>query len=243
MNASPNPSADTDSLGAVASASLTDDLQPIAPLFLDIELRERSLAKLEEDERLAAEEVFQCGIRLSEMTAWTQERLLEVLGCKIKTMGEFKAELDGLERCSTFFRLVTRNAGLVDTVSDRREVVVESARLLKAIGGNADHLRKLLATKDGEYSAIDYIRLGEVDEASEHVRKVAHLESADQFAAEDDPFAGAPTVHLSATRIDMLIKGKHAELGMEVANYMEAHIEKCPGCGQAYADRITRLAP
>jgi hypothetical protein len=241
MNTSTNSSADTDSRGAVSAASLIDDLQPIAPLFLDVELRERSLAQLEEKERLAAEEVFQCGIRLSEMTAWTQERLLEVLGCTIKTMGEFKAELDGLERCSTFFRLVTRNAGLVDTVPDRREVVVESARLLKAIGGDAKQLRTFFATKDGEYSAIDYIRLGEIEEASEHVRKVANVEAPDQLDGGEDPLAGVRTVHLSATRIDMLIREEHDKLGVEVASYMDAHIKKCPGCRHAHADRISRL--
>jgi hypothetical protein len=243
MDATTPSSGDIDGLGTVAVASLSDDLQPIIPLFLDVKLRERVLARFGERERLAAEEIFQCGIQLSEMTAWSQARLLEALGCTIKTVGEFHdAELDGLERCANFLRLVTRHTGLVDTDPDRREVVVESARLLKAIGGDAHRLRALFATKDGQYSAIDYIRLGEIEEASEHVRRFAGLTPVDESAEGDDPFADVPAVHLSATRIDMLIGDERDMLGVEVANHMEAHIEKCDGCRDAFEDRRARLA-
>lgn len=237
------PSAgDTDTMGVVSAASLIDDLQPIVPLFLDLDLREEALVKFDGPERLAAEEIFQCGNRLTAMTDWSTGRLLEALGCKIKTVAEFhKAELDGLNRCSMFLRLVTRTAGLVDTVPDRREVVVESARLLKAIGGDAAQLEELQTTQDGGYTAIDYIRLGELEEAVEHVRNLANR-VIDGQAMADDPFAEAPAVHLSTTRIDMLIKGRQKELGVEVANHMALHIENCPGCSDAYAYRQSRLS-
>lgn len=222
----------------VLVTSLTEDLQPIIPLFLNVALREQALARFDEKERLAAEEIFQCGSRLSEMTDWTQERLLVMLGCKIKTLEEFhKAELDGLERCEAFLRLVTRNAGLVDTVPDRREMVVESARLLKAIGGSTGRLEELLTKKDRKYSAIHYIRLGEIEEASEQVRRFAGVTAVDQADDSVDPFSGVPTVHLSATRIDMLIRGAREELGEEVANYMAAHIENCRSCHDAFERR------
>jgi hypothetical protein len=244
MNAITRSSADTDSLGTVTATSLSDDLQPIIPLILDVALREQVLAKFDGPKRLVAEEIFQCAGQLTSMTEWSEERLLEALGCKIKTVAEFHdVELEGLERCRAFLRLVTRNAGLLDTVLDRREVVIESAKLLKAVGGNATRLEELQEAKVGLYTAIDFIRLGEIEAATEHVRNLADTAAIGQTMAVDDPFAELPTVHLSTTRIDMLIRGRRKDLGEEVANHMALHIEDCPGCRDAYDYRLSHLNP
>jgi hypothetical protein len=240
MNRTTPSSADTDGVGAVATASLIDDLQPIIPLILNIELREKVLARFDGPTRLAAEEIFQCAGQLTSMTEWSEERLLEALGCTIKTVAEFHVELAGLERCRTFLRLVTRNAGLLDTVPDRRDVVTESARLLKSIGGDAARLKLLQETKDSGYTAIDYLRLGEIEEATEHVRNLANA-AIGQAMAEDDPFAEVAKVHLSAVRLDMLITGEREALGVEVANHMTIHIEECTGCREAYQYRASHL--
>jgi len=242
MNPTASSSSDTDGIGQLAAKSPIDDLQSIAPLILDLALQEVVLAGFDGPRRLEAEEVFQFAGRLTSMTEWPEERLLEALGCTIRTLREFNGvELDGLQRCRSFLRLVTRDAGLVDTVPDRRQVVIESARLLKAIGNDVAYLGKLLETKVDGYTAIDLIRLGEVETASEKVRCLAKAASIGQTPADDDPFAETAPVHLSTTRIDMLIRDQRDALGVEVANHMKLHIKECPGCREAYAYQASHL--
>jgi hypothetical protein len=241
MNPNVHATPDTASRAAITGSSLIDDLQPIVPLILDLDLRDEILATFDGPTRLAAEGIFQCAARLTSMTQWSEQRLLEVLGCTIKTVGDFKVELDGLNRCGDFLALVTLDAGLVDTHFDRRQLVVEYARLLKATGADAEALKASLKVEVDSYTAVDYIRLGEIEAAVEQTRIVHGLDEVDTTEAGNDPFEDTDTVHLSPNRIDMLIEGKRSALGHEVANYMNAHIDKCPGCAAAFEYRKSHL--
>jgi hypothetical protein len=241
MNSTIHSTSDTASHALVGGSSLIDDLQPIVPLILNVDLRDATLAKFDGPTRLAAVEIFQCASQLTSMTGWSETRLLEVLGCTIKTVGDFKVELDRLERCRSFLSLVTRHSGLLDTDADRRQLVVEYARLLKATGSDAQNLETILKVNVAGYTAVDYIRLGEIEAAVEQARLEYGVDDADEPGAESDPFADAEAVHLSSTRLDMLIEDRRSELGPEVANYMAAHIAQCPGCGKAFAYRKSHL--
>jgi hypothetical protein len=246
------PSPDTDTFAEVpnSSASAIDDLQSIAPLILNIEMRKKVLAGFDGPRRLAAEVVLQCAARLTAMTEWPEEELLEALGCPIRTYGRFTGvELAALERCRLFMALVTRGAGLVDLVSDRRHVVTSSARLLKAIGGNVGDFERYLREEEDDLTAIDYIRLGEINAANEQVRRLAGRSGLGQIAADNDPFAGVGRVHLSTTRMQMLIEGRWDDLGAEVASHMKLHIDgsegvpPCEGCKEAYDYLVSHPAP
>lgn len=230
-----SPDTDTSEV-PVSSVSPIDDLQSIAPLILNLEIRNEVLAGFDGPRRLEAEAVLQCAARLTAMTEWPEEQLLEALGCPISTYGRFTGvELAALKRCRLFMFLVTRGAGLVDLVRDRRQVVSSSARLLKAIGGNVEALERYLQSEDGGLTAIDYIRLGEINAASEQVRRLAGVPRLGETVDDDDPFAEVPPVHLSTTRMEMLAEGRHDELGSEVASHMELHIKACRGgCNEAY---------
>jgi hypothetical protein len=241
MNPTTHSTPDTASRAAITGSSLIDDLQPIVPLILDLDLRDEVLATFDGPARLAAEGIFQCAARLTSMTQWSEQRLLEVLGCTIKTVGDFKVELDRLNRCGDFLALVALDAGLVDTQMDRRQLVVEYARLLKATGASAETLKASLKVEVGGYTAVDYIRLGEIEAAIEQTRLVHGLDDINTAGAESDPFEDTDTVHLSPNRMDMLIEEKRSDLGPEVANYMSAHIEKCPACGSAFEYRKSHL--
>jgi hypothetical protein len=200
------------------------------------------LARLNGPERLEAGGVFQFAAQLTSMTEWPEEQLLKALGCTLKTIGEFEgADLERFRRCGSFLRLVTRDVGLVDTVADRRQLVAASSRLLKAIGGNVDYLDRLLKAKVGDYTAIDLIRMGEIESAGDQVRRLAKADGVGQAIAPDDPFAAVAPVHLSSTRIDMLIQGREDALGAEVASYMRCHIKECDGCRNAYDYRAARI--
>lgn len=223
------------------SASPIDDLQSIAPLILDLDTRTRVLATFDGPRRLEAEVIFQCAARLTEMTGWPEEELLEALGCEIRTYGKFTGvDLPALERCRKFMGLATRGAGLVEQVSDRRQVVAGSARLLKAIGGDVDELERHLRAKVDGYTAIDFIRLGEIETASEQVRRLAGQPGIGIEAAEDDPFSEVPAPHLSTTRLQMLLESREDQLGLEVARHMQYHLDSCGTCREAYDYLRTR---
>jgi hypothetical protein len=236
--------ADTDTFEQL-SVSPIAALQLLAPLILNLPLRESVLAAFDGPKRLEAEGIFPRAAMLATMTEWPEDRLLEALGCTMRTVRDMfddDVELASLQRCHAFLGLVARDAGLVDIVADRRQVVAGSARLLKTVGEDVTRLERLLETKHGECTAIDFIRMGEIEAASEQVRQLAGAVDIGQ-ATDADPFAEVPPVHLSSARIDMLIEGRHEELGQEVARYMELHIEQCAGgCRGAYEYRASRLS-
>lgn len=233
--------AQTDDIGALAGTSTLDDLQLVAPLILDLQLRDKALARFDAPTRLRAEEVLQSAAQLMSMTEWDGKRLLAALGCTIKTVGDLDAGYERLGRCQRFLSLVARMAGLVDVVFDRREVVIGCAGLLKDTGQGPARLEELF--RQGGFSAVDYLRLGEVSAALEQVQALAAPGSAQQARLpEHDPFATAPTVHLSTTRIDSYVVGERELLGDEVSNRIKLHLPECDACRNAVEYRRALLA-
>lgn len=238
-----DPKQGTSEFAPLAVASPIDDLDSIAPIILEIAKRDVVLAEFSGEKRLIAEDILQCASRLTSMTEWPAEHLLKQLGCELNTVGKFtEVDLKGLERCQSFMRLVTQKTGLVEIVRDRRRVVRDLARLLKATGGDVDRLDYFLLTPVERYTAVDLIRLGEIEAASDQVRVLAGIPGVGQEVSPVDPFAELPSVHISTARLDILIDPERRnELGVEVANYMERHIRECDGCRAAYEHRIAVL--
>jgi hypothetical protein len=223
----------TDESGALSAVSPVDDLQSIAPLILDLERRDAVLAGLDGPTRLRAEDVLQSAAQLTSMTEWSGERLLQALGCRFKADDEPDARYERLGRCQQFLHLVARMTGLVDTTADRRAVVEACADLLVATGQDSERLEDLLRAP-GAVTGIDYLRLGEISAAVEHVLALAAPASVTRAAADaDDFYAIAPTVHLSTTRIDMYLAGDVDGLGAEVASHIELHVAGCDPCRDA----------
>jgi hypothetical protein len=241
---SPQAPADTDAFEQIPASPIAD-LQLLAPLILDVELREGVLAAFDGPKRLEAEGIFPRAARLASMTEWPEDQLLEALGCTMRTVRDMfddEVELEALQRCRAFLGLVTRTAGLVDTVPDRRQVVADAARLLKAVGEDVPRLEGLMRAEVGECTAIDFIRMGELEAASERVRRLAGIVDIGAEHPDLDAFAEVPEVHLSTSRIDMLLEGRREELGQEVSRYMELHIAQCSGgCQEAYEYRKAHL--
>jgi hypothetical protein len=239
----PPTSADTDTFDELDRSAI-DDLQLVAPLILNTELRDRVLPRFDGPHRLEIQETLTHAARLVSMTEWREGQLLDELGCPLRTVGEFDGvELEPLQNCQGFLRLVARDAGLVELRNDRRQVVRESSRLLKMVDGQVGILEGLLETQVEGYTAIDFIRLGEIEAAGETVRGLCGVSLLGQEAGENDPFAEAPTVHLSTSRLAMLAEGRSDDLGAEVARHMELHIELCQGgCREAFdRERISVL--
>jgi len=217
------------------SSSPLDDLQSVAPMILNVELRDRGLARYDGPKRLVAGEVLQSTAQLVQITEWSGEQLLTNLGCPLRTHGDLAAvDIKRLTRCQTFLRFLSRLTGLVDVVPDRRAVVIECAGLLKTTGRDADGLVELV--ESGDFTPVDYIRLGEIGAAAELARTIAAQGATPvQDMATTGPFGEAPIVHLSTARIEMYIADMHDALGNEVSQRIKAHLERCEACAEAVA--------
>lgn len=126
-----------------------------------------------------------------------------------------------------FRDLLARLVACVDTPSDRRAVVRECTRGLRAARGDSHRLEAALQA--GEFSAIDYLELGEIASAGEAVQRVLRGEPASA-----NPYASAPTVHVSAPRIAMYIDGRRDLIGTaSVFDRLDAHVAACAACRDA----------
>jgi hypothetical protein len=228
--------------GSVGRTSPVDDLQSIVPMILDVTRRDSVLARYDGPRRLVAEDALQFAAQLTSLTEWDEGRLLRNLGCQLKTVGDLDAvSLERLQRCQKFLRLVARLTGLVDTVPDRRAVVMECVALLTSTSLSADDLEELVNTGAG-FTPIDYIRLGEISAAGELARaQVSDREGHGSSVLPPGPFDGLPIVHLSAARIDMYLLDMSEALGDEVSQHISAHLENCEACSQAVAYRRQRV--
>ncbi len=199
----------------------------IAPMLLDVDLRVETLRELEPEERDIAMRAIQHASRLHQSTEWTEEQLLERLGCTMSAAQLCDVRLPRLQRCEHFLGLVERLVGCVDTKPDRRAVVLECAKLLRTTGRGSHGLEEAFAR--GTFSAIDYLELGEISAAGCAVREQAGTERV-----IPNPYASAPLVHISAPRLGMYLDGRRELLGeARVFDRIGAHIQGCAACRSA----------
>ncbi len=161
-------------------------------------------------------------------TEWPRDTLLREIGCPART----QADLHGMDQkelkdCTAFLKLVDRTAQLVDLSIDRRAVVMECSRLLKATQENAKGLQQIL--KRGTFSPLQYIALGEISRAAEVAREQRGIAS-DTPEEGTNPFDGAPVTHLSVPRVDLYVRGKQELIGERVFDRITKHLQTCDGC-------------
>lgn len=153
--------------------------------------------------------------------------LVELLGSDwVAELARTPARVDS----EHYLGLVVRLVSLVDTASDRRAVVLECSKLLRTTGKDSHGLEQ--AFDAGDFSAADYLSLGEVSSAGRAVRDFLRVEQR-----PPNPYAAAPTVHLSGPRIGMYIDGCRDLLGENVFGRLETHIAHCEPCQGAVAHR------
>lgn len=227
-------------IGAIALVNPIDDLAELRPFLEDEAGCEDTLAQLPKRERDGARRVVQLADTLCTLTEWPRETLLDELGCEART----RTDLDGFEperlmRCEAFLELTREMAELVDTVTDRRGVVMHCARLLKATHQNADGLRTTLSR--GTFSARRYIELGEIAAAARVARAAAGI-ARENPAASESPFVMRPTVHLSVERARLFACGERAALGPSVYALIAEHLPECQPCEAAVELQRRRIA-
>lgn len=224
---------ETDDRGAApgdADDPIHDLQSSIAPMLLNVTLREETLRELSVEKREIAEHAIQLASRLQQCTEWTSEQLLERLGCTMSVSQLHDVSVRKLRSCEHFLGLVNRLAGCVDTKSDRRAVVLECTKLLRATRRDSHGLEK--AIDEGAFPAVAYLELGEIASASALVRMRVGAEEAGT-----NPYAAAPVVHLSAPRIGMYLESRRDLLGDAVYERIKLHIAGCPECQEAVEHR------
>jgi hypothetical protein len=175
--------------------------------------------------------------QLRDATDWDQSTLLGYLGAPAADP-EASVEAQGRDDWAAWAAFLVGLAERVDTVWDKRRVVTEWASLLDAVGEGASVQEVVAAieatmSEPGEdrLSPLGYVELGEVDQAAGLVReRLGKLQSA-----PTDPYRGAPRVHLSESRIDLLLDDAEDLLGKTVHRRMKAHLDECDVCREAVA--------
>lgn len=177
---------------------------------------------------------------LCELTQWSRGTLLDRIGCPAQSADDLiDMDRKRLADCETFVGLVHQMTQLVDVPLDRRAVVTECSRLLKATRQDAKGLERIL--RAGDFSPMDYISLGEVSTAAEVARERNGAARTDADEGEN-AYDAAPTTHLSLTRVDLYVRDKRELLGETVSDRITAHLLTCPGCRASVDLRRARTA-
>jgi len=218
------------------------DLEPVSWLISDHSNRERFLEELDPEQKIIAAEIFQSATRLEQCTGWDGETLVRCLGCPATTVGAFRdMKVERLEVSSGYLGLLQTLSALVETEVDTRMLVLGYGHIYRQASNDLNLVKTAFMT--GDFSAFDFLQLGEVQTALDTA-----LQAIDPAHGQTgrNPFDGRPPVHISTGRLDALIGGSEAELDVlgryVVAGRMRTHIAECDGCGAAYAYRKQKLS-
>jgi hypothetical protein len=187
------------------------------------------------DEVTLLTEAFGNLVRIMSKTGWDEKRALDRLGCETATDDELlQIASERLGLCSDYFAWVDGLLAHVDLQSDMRLAVPGAARVFAA--ANKDLARARSAMQAGRFSALEYLKLGEIAQSWQCA--IRHLDGPRGELArttyDANPFIDDSAAHLSPQRIRMLASTDTEELlGVHVAVAMRDHIRVCLACREA----------
>lgn len=175
---------------------------------------------------------FSCVVRLQSHTGWSEELVLEHLGCDTKTEEEISALTEErLKSCLVYMRWVETLLVPLDLALDKRLIVQGAARFFLATG--RDLGRAEAAMEDGGFSAMEFLRIGEVAKAWEAAFSMVEGMEGDRVRRlqAENPFVDNTTPHLSPSRLEMLQDEAAGQLlGPRVVAHMREHLDYCHLC-------------
>jgi hypothetical protein len=185
---------------------------------------------ISEDERRVAL-LQSAGVSVRNMavqTEWDIQGVLDHLGCDRRASDELREMSVGqLRRSRAYIRWVEGLCGLVDRVTERRRIVVDSARLYRMAG--RDLLWSQATMADGQMPPVEYLKLGEIDKAFQLA----------ESRLSGIPFeVGAP--HLRGKRIDRYLNDKDMTLSPLMRERIATHLLTCRLCADATRQRRIR---
>ncbi|HEV2754414.1 MAG TPA: hypothetical protein VG318_01380 [Actinomycetota bacterium] len=184
-------------------------------------------------------ETFELVVRIGAHTGWPPQEVLERLGCDTKTEQQLEGfEPERLRRCAAYMGWVETLLGELDLAADKQLTVSGAARLFVVADQDVEKADALM--KAGTFAALDYLRLGELDEAWECATRHARGPAGEhaRYVHDHNPFHDSATPHVSPERHGMLREADAvALLGPRVTRRMAEHIEECGVCLRAYGRR------
>jgi hypothetical protein len=174
---------------------------------------------------------FSCVVRLQSHTGWSEELVLEHLGCETKDEEISALTEERLKSCIVYMRWVETLLVPLDVALDKRLTVQGAARFFLAAGRDPE--RAEAAMGEGGFSAIEFLRIGEVAKAWDAAFSMIEGLEADRVRRlqAENPFVSETTPHLSPSRLEML-QGERASqlLGPRVVAHMREHLDYCQLC-------------
>lgn len=187
---------------------------------------------------------FSCVVRISSHTGWPEEVALEHLGCETKTEEELSdLTEDRLRSCIAYMGWIESLLADLDVASDKRFTVHEGAKFF--VVANRDLDLVMTAMDAGDFSPIEYLRLGETARAWEAALASLEGPAGDRVRRirEGNPFFDASTPHMSPMRLEMLSREDAANLlGTRVVARMREHVSLCHVCEASQRRTAAQLA-
>jgi hypothetical protein len=179
-------------------------------------------------------------VRLSSHTGWSEAEVLAHIGCDTKTEEELNELSDAkLRQSIDFMSWVESLLGDLDVASDKRLAVSGATRFFASAEMDLDSCKQAMSS--GDFTALEYLRLGEVAQAWQcAMRRLDNPrgERARQ-TQEDNPFIDGNTPHISPRRLTLLSHPDAQELlGLRVQAHIEEHLRYCPACANASERRL-----
>jgi hypothetical protein len=177
-------------------------------------------------------DAYNCVVRLKSHTGWSDDEMLENLGCETKADDELKLTKEKLENCLSYMLWVETLLTPHDLALDKRVIVRGAARFFVLADRNLDLVKRIM---DGgsEFSPSKYLALGEVAQAWRCATRQLDGEAGERARALNamNPFVDESTPHMSPKRLEMLAKENANQLlGTRVAARMREHLELCHVC-------------
>lgn len=180
-------------------------------------------------------DAYNCVVRLKSHTGWSDDEMLENLGCETKADDELKLSKQKLKNCLAYMLWVETLLTPHDLSLDKQVIVRGAARFFVLAERNLDRVKQIM-NGGSEFSPNKYLALGEVAQAWRCA--TCQLEGVAGGRARalraKNPFIDESTPHMSAKRLEMLAKENADQLlGPRVAARMREHLVLCHVCARA----------
>jgi hypothetical protein len=174
-------------------------------------------------------------VRLAKATGWSNEAVLEKLGCTTKTKQELSSlEGDELRRCASYMNWVESLLEDLELRADIRLTVSGASRFFVSAQLDVDRCKVAMAA--GDFPAIEYLRIGEIAQAWQCATRQLPGEIGERARAtrSSNPFITDRSPHLAPERLEMLADENRLDLlGAKTVQAMRDHLRGCPTCMRA----------
>ncbi len=184
-------------------------------------------------------ETSACVKRMADNTKWTMETLLRQLGCRTEAVHEVRSmPREEVQRCLAYFQWVEELIDLVDRPLERQRVVAGAARTFRELRGDLAACRGAMIV--GDFPAIEFLRLGEIDRGWAACRSRLDLSTDADSSESPEGDSDGPRPHLRSKRIDRFLDGDDESIGPAMRKRIAVHIAECDLCERAVAERSER---